>query len=94
MYWTTELYENAKYVIFSKFYECAIIGVIPLLLLCFLNYKIYYSIHQSTIRYETRVKVEKSSGWAPGLAPWIGPPMLILPWATLNPNCPFPGLCP
>ena len=47
-YWTTELNENAVYVVFSSYYECVVIGVIPLLTLCFLNYNIYNSIHQST----------------------------------------------
>ena len=46
-YWTSDLNENANYVVFSSYYECAVIGVIPLLALCYLNYKIYTGISKS-----------------------------------------------
>ena len=46
-YWTSDLNENANYVVFSSYYECAVIGVIPLLALCYLNYKIYIGISKS-----------------------------------------------
>lgn len=47
-YWTSDLNENATYVVFSSYYECLMIGIIPLVALCFLNYKIYIGIHHST----------------------------------------------
>ena len=46
-YWTSDLNENANYVVFSSYYECAVIGIIPLLALCYLNYKIYTGISKS-----------------------------------------------
>ena len=47
-YWTSDLNENANYVVFNSYYECAVIGIIPLLALCYLNYKIYVGIKRST----------------------------------------------
>ena len=47
-YWTTDLNENATYVIFNSYHECAIIGVLPLIALCYLNYKIYRKIRKSS----------------------------------------------
>lgn len=47
-YWTSDLNENATYVVFSSYYECAVNGIIPLLALCYLNYKIYNGIKSST----------------------------------------------
>ncbi len=46
-YWTSELNEDATYVVFSSYYECAFIGVFPLVALCFLNYNIYARIRKS-----------------------------------------------
>ena len=46
-YWTTELNENPKYVVFSSYHEVAVIGFVPLIALCFLNYKIYVKIKKS-----------------------------------------------
>ena len=47
-YWTSNLNENVTYVVFNSYYECAVIGIIPLLALCYLNYKIYIGIKRST----------------------------------------------
>lgn len=46
-YWTSDLNENASYVVFSSYHECAVIGVVPLIALCYLNYKIYIKIRKS-----------------------------------------------
>ena len=46
-YWTTELNENPRYVVFSSYHEVAVIGFVPLIALCYLNYKIYVKIKKS-----------------------------------------------
>ena len=48
-YWTTDLNENPTYVIFSSYHEVAVIGFLPLVCLCFLNYKIYVKIKKSSL---------------------------------------------
>lgn len=47
LYWTSDLNENASYVVFSSYYECAVFDVVPLLALCYLNYMIYTGIRRS-----------------------------------------------
>jgi hypothetical protein len=47
LYWTSDLNENANFVVFSSYYECAVIGVVPLIALCYLNYMIYIKIQKS-----------------------------------------------
>ncbi len=46
-YKTTALNEDASYVIFNSYHECAVIGVLPLIALSFLNYNIYVKIRKS-----------------------------------------------
>lgn len=46
-YWTSDLNENANYVVFSSYYECAVFVVVPILALCYLNYMIYSGIRRS-----------------------------------------------
>ncbi len=46
-YWTTALNEDAAYVIFNSYHECAVIGVLPLIGLSVLNYSIYAQIRKS-----------------------------------------------
>ena len=47
-YWTSNLNENAQYVVFSSYNECGVNGIIPLLALCYLNYKICKKVNRST----------------------------------------------
>ena len=47
-YWTSNLNENAHYVVFSSYNECGVNGIIPLLALCYLNYMICKKVNRST----------------------------------------------
>ena len=44
-FWTTELYEEHRYIIFNSYNELISTGIVPLFALCFFNYKA--SIHDS-----------------------------------------------
>merc|ERR1719188_1284316 len=46
-YWTTNLNENAAYVVFSRYAECLLVTTLPLVALCYLNYKIAGQIKKS-----------------------------------------------
>lgn len=46
-YWTTNLNEDAVYVVFSRYTECVLVTALPLVALCFLNYKIAVQIKKS-----------------------------------------------
>ena len=61
-YWTSDLNEDATYVVFSSYYECAVIGIIPLLALCYLNYKIYTGIKSSTKNSITKYSIYPKIG--------------------------------
>ena len=47
-YWTTDLNENAHYVVFNSYHECLFVGILPLIALCYLNFKIYRKIRCSS----------------------------------------------
>lgn len=48
-YWTTDLNEDPTYVVFNSYHEVAVVGFIPLLALCYMNYMIYVKIKKSSL---------------------------------------------
>ena len=48
-FWTTDLYEDPRYIKWSSYHELIITGIFPLLALCYYNYEIYARIRLSCL---------------------------------------------
>ena len=49
-YWTTDLMENPDYVLFSSYWNDIIVtGLLPLVLLCYLNLRVFIKIKVSSL---------------------------------------------
>ena len=67
-YWTTDLMENPDYVLFSSYWNDIIVtGLLPLVLLCYLNLRVFIKIKVNCLIHCEYLKEHRSTSKYPNI---------------------------